>query len=54
MLAGTLHTWIKRHIAVRQRLERMCTSYLLFLMVATRTHKRERAMDGNKGMAISV
>ncbi len=31
MLAGTLHTWIKRHIAVRQRLERMCTSYLLFL-----------------------
>jgi len=32
MLAGTLQTWIKRRIAVRQRLGRMCTSYLLFLM----------------------
>ena len=30
MLAGTLHTWIKRHIVVRQRLERICTSYLCF------------------------
>jgi hypothetical protein len=35
MLAGTLHTWIKRHIAVRQRLERIaqflavCSSYIL-------------------------
>jgi hypothetical protein len=35
MLAGTLQTWITRQIAVRQRLERICTSYLLFLMVAT-------------------
>ena len=33
MLAGTLQTWITRHISVRQRLERICTSYLLFLMV---------------------
>jgi hypothetical protein len=38
MHAGTLHTWITRHIAVRQRLERICTSYLLFLMVATTKH----------------
>src|SRR2546423_15022080 len=43
MLAGTLHTWIKRHIAVRQRLERMCTSYLLFLMVATTKHSLTEA-----------
>jgi hypothetical protein len=38
MLAGPLHTWIKRHIAVRQRLERMCTSSRLFVMVATTQH----------------
>src|ERR687885_2492223 len=38
MPAGTLHTWIKRHIAVRRRLERICTGYLLFLMVATTKH----------------
>jgi hypothetical protein len=38
MLTGTLQTWIKRQIAVRQRLERICTSYLLFLMVATTKH----------------
>ena len=38
MLAGTLQTWIKHQITVRQRLERMCTSYLLFLMVATSKH----------------
>src|SRR5438552_9471385 len=43
MLAGTLHTWIKRHTAVRQRLERMCTSYLLFLMVATTKHSLKEA-----------
>jgi len=43
MRAGTLHTWITRHIAVRQRLERMCTSYLLFLMVATTKHSLTEA-----------
>lgn len=43
MPAGTLHTWIKRHIAVRQRLERICTSYLLFLMVATTKHSLKEA-----------
>src|SRR5881394_11696 len=43
MLAGTLHTWITRQIAVRQRLERVCTSYLLFLMVVTTKHALEEA-----------
>jgi len=43
MLAGTLHTWIKRHIAVRQRLERICTGYLFFLMVATTKHSLKEA-----------
>jgi hypothetical protein len=43
MRTGTLHTWIKRHIAVRQRLERMCTSYVLFLMVATTKHSLKEA-----------
>src|SRR4029434_11271674 len=35
MLAGTIQTWITRRIAVRQRLGRICTSYLLFLLVVT-------------------
>jgi hypothetical protein len=43
MPAGPLHTWITRHIAVRQRLERICTSYLLFLMVATTKHSLKEA-----------
>jgi hypothetical protein len=43
MLAGTWQTWITRHIAVRQRLERMCTSSRLFLMVVTTTHARAEA-----------
>jgi hypothetical protein len=43
MPAGTLHTWIQRHIAVRRRLERICTSYLLFLMVATTKHSLKEA-----------
>jgi hypothetical protein len=43
MPAGTLHTWIKRHIAVRWRLERICTGYLLFLMVATTKHSLTEA-----------
>jgi Transposase DDE domain len=43
MPAGTLQTWIKRHISVRQRLERICTSYLLFLMVVTTKHSLEEA-----------
>jgi hypothetical protein len=43
MLAGTLPTWIKRQIAVRQRLERVCTSSLLFLMVVTTKHALHEA-----------
>jgi Transposase DDE domain len=43
MRAGTLQTWIKRHIAVRQRLERICTSSLLFLMVVTTKHSLQEA-----------
>ena len=43
MLAGTLQTWITRHIAVRQRLARVCTSSLLFLMVVTTKHSLEEA-----------
>jgi hypothetical protein len=38
-----LHTWIKRHIAVRWRLGRICTAYLLFLMVATTKHSLKEA-----------
>lgn len=38
MRTGTWHTWITRPIGVRQRLERLCTSSLLFLMVATTKH----------------
>jgi hypothetical protein len=43
MSAGALHTWIKRHIAVRWRLRRICTAYLLFLMVATTKHSLKEA-----------
>jgi hypothetical protein len=43
MLAGTLQTWITRRISVRQRLERVCTSSLLFLMVVTTKHSLEQA-----------
>ena len=43
MPAGTLHTWIKRHITVRRRLERICTGYMLFLMVATTKHSLTEA-----------
>src|ERR671926_1178071 len=43
MLAGTIQTWIKHRIAVRQRLVRICTSYLLFLMVVTTKHSLEEA-----------
>jgi len=43
MLTGTLQTWITRQIAVRQRLERVCTSSLLLLMVVTTTHSLQEA-----------
>jgi hypothetical protein len=38
-----VQTWIARHIVVRLRLQNVCTSYLLFLMVATRKHALEEA-----------
>ena len=43
MRAQTVQTWIARHILVRRRLENVCTSYLLFLMVVTRKHYLEEA-----------
>jgi hypothetical protein len=43
MLAGPLQPWITCQIAVRQRLERIGTSSLLFLMVATTNHSLEEA-----------
>jgi len=39
----TLRTWIARRIQVRQRLQRVCTGYLLFLMVVTTKHTLEEA-----------
>jgi len=43
MVAGPLQTWSKRQIAVRQRLERMCASSRLFLMVAPTTQVLQEA-----------
>ena len=43
MSAGALHTWINRHITVRRRLGRICTAYLLFLMVVTTKHSLKEA-----------
>jgi len=43
MRAQTVQTWIARQILVRRRLVHVCTSYLLFLMVATRKHSLEEA-----------
>lgn len=43
MQTRTLQSWIARRIAIRQRLERICTSYLLFLMVVTQKHSLEEA-----------
>src|SRR5215831_4511408 len=43
MLTGPLHTWVTRHLAVRPRLARVCTSYVLFLMVVTTKHSLTEA-----------
>ena len=43
MRAPTVQTWIARHIAVRRRLEPICMSYLLFMMVVTTKHALEEA-----------
>jgi hypothetical protein len=38
-----VQTWIARHLLVRRRLEHVCTSSLLFVMVVTRKHALEEA-----------
>jgi Transposase DDE domain len=43
MRVQTVQTWIARQILVRLRLENVCTSYLLFLMVVTTKHSLEEA-----------
>src|SRR4029453_2897237 len=43
MKAHPLQTWIARRLLVRQRLARVCTSYVLFLMVVTTKHTLEEA-----------
>ena len=43
MRTGTLQTGSKRQIAVRQRLERVCTRALLLLMVVTTKHALHEA-----------
>ena len=43
MPAQTLKTWIVRRISVRTRLESVCVSYLLFLMVTTQKHSFTQA-----------
>ena len=43
MRTGTLQTGSKRQIAVRQRLERVCTRSLLLLMVVTTKHSLQEA-----------
>src|SRR5262245_22144848 len=42
-LTGPVPTGLNRHMAVRQRLERLCPSSLLVLMVATTPQAREEA-----------
>ena len=43
MHSHPLQTWVGRRISVRTRLEQVCMSYLLFLMVVTRKHSLEEA-----------
>lgn len=43
MPAHALSAWIARRIVVRHRLEQVCVSYLLFLMVVTQKHTLEEA-----------
>jgi hypothetical protein len=43
MRAPMVQTWIARQIAVRRRLEHICMSYLLFVMVVTTKHSLEEA-----------
>lgn len=43
MRARTVQTWSARRIGVRRRLERVCTSSRLFLMVVTTKHALDKA-----------
>jgi hypothetical protein len=43
MQAQLLKTWIARRLSVRTRLEAVCVSYLLFLMVVTQKHSLTEA-----------
>lgn len=43
MNTHALHTWIARRLCVQKRLQQVCLSYLLFLMVVTRKHSLEEA-----------
>jgi hypothetical protein len=43
MQPRTLPTWLARQIRLRRRLDNVCTSYLLFLMVVTTKHSLENA-----------
>jgi hypothetical protein len=43
MHAHPFSTWIARRLSVQKRLQRVCISYLLFLMVVTRKHSLEEA-----------
>ena len=43
MAPRALQGWIARHIAVRTRLQQVCTSYLLFLMVVMTKHSLAEA-----------
>lgn len=43
MQAQTLKTWIARRLSVRTRLEQVCVSYLLFLMVVSQKHSLTEA-----------
>ncbi len=43
MQAQLLKTWIARRLSVRTRLEPVCVSYLLFLMVVTQKHSLTEA-----------
>jgi hypothetical protein len=43
MQAQLLQTWIARRLSVRTRLEKVCVSYLLFLMVVTQKHSLTEA-----------
>jgi hypothetical protein len=55
MLAGPLQTWLTRPLCVRQRLERICTSSLLFLTGVTTKHSLfARMLQAHSTVAIAT